>query len=74
LPSLSISDKYAIAAAVALLFLVLFDNAVVMLIVSAVGLFAGVLVIRQPETRRVAWVATAAFAISLAFAVATLIR
>lgn len=72
--SLTLSDKYALAAALALLLLVLFDNAVLMLAVSAIGLFAGIWVARRGEIRRVAWVAMVAFAVALAFAVVSLLR
>lgn len=72
--SLTLSDKYAIAASIALLILVLFDNAILMLVVSAGGLLAGILVLRQGAVRRVTWVAAAAFAIALAFALITLLR
>ncbi len=72
--SLTPSDKYAVAASIALLILVLFDNAILMLVVSVLGLLAGIWVVRQGEMRRVAWVAAAAFAIALAFALVTLLR
>lgn len=71
---LSRSEVYGIAAALALLFLILFDNAWVMLAVSAAGLLAGLWMARQGEVKRLVWVATAAFAVALAFAVFALLR
>jgi uncharacterized membrane protein YozB (DUF420 family) len=72
--SLTPSDKYAMAASIALLIMVLFDNAVLMLVVSVIGLLVGIWVMRQGETRRVAWVAAAAFMIALVFALVGLLR
>lgn len=70
----SLADKYAIAAAIGLLFLVLFDNAIVMLVVSIVGLGAGLWIARGGGTRRAALVAMVAFAAAAIFAVITLLR
>jgi hypothetical protein len=74
LSRLTLSDKYGIFAAVALLFLILIDNAIAMLVVSAIGLAVGAFVARQGETKRVAWVSAAAFAIALAFGIFSLLR
>lgn len=74
MPALSLSERYAILAALALLFLVLLDNAVVMAAVSTVGLTAGLLVMRRGNVRRVGIVATVAFAVALAFALVVLFR
>lgn len=68
MPPLTLSDKYGIATVVALALLILVNNAVIMLVVSAIGLAAGFYVARQDDAKRVAWIATAAYAISLAFA------
>lgn len=72
--NISRSDAYGIGAALALLFLVLFNNAWAMLIVSLVGLFAGFWVARQGDVKRVAWVATVAFGVTLAFALFAVLR
>lgn len=71
---ISRSEAYGIGAALALLFLVLFDNTWAMLIISAIGLLAGLWVARQGEVKRVVWVATVAFGVALAFALFTLLR
>ncbi len=72
--NLSRSDLFGLAAALALLLLIWLNNAWVMLGVSAVGLVAGLWLARQGEVKRVAWVATVAFAVALAFAVFMLLR
>lgn len=72
--SLDLSDKYAIGAALALLLMVLIDNAILMLVLSLIGLVAGAWVVQRPETRRVAWVAAVAFILALMFAVYALLR
>ncbi len=74
LRNMSSSDKYAIAAAIGMLFLVLFDNAVLMLVVSVLGLIGGVWVARGGEMRRAAIVALAAFAVAAVLAIFTLLR
>jgi hypothetical protein len=71
---LTLSDKYGIAAALGLLLLVLFDSAILMLVVSVVGILAGLWVLRGGETRRVAYVALLAFAVAAMFGVYGLIR
>ncbi len=63
------SEKYAIAAVLGLLLITLINSAMVMLAISAVGLLAGVWVLRQGEVRRVAFVALAGFAIAAVFAI-----
>lgn len=68
------SGLYGVASALALLFLILFDNAWVMLVISAVGLLVGFWLARQGEVKRVVWVATGAFAVALVFAVFMLLR
>ncbi len=72
--NLSLSEAYGIGAALALLFLVLFDNTWAMLIVSLIGLLAGLWTARQGDVKRVVWVATAAFGVTLMFAVFALLR
>ena len=74
MPTTSWSERYAIAAVLLLLVLVLADNARVMLIISIIGLAAGFWVARQGELRRVAMVAIAAFAMTLVIAAFTLLR
>lgn len=74
MPNVTASEKYAIAAAIGLLFLVLFEDARLMLAVSTVGLAAGLWLARRGEVRRVAVVALAACAIAAVFAVFTLLR
>lgn len=69
-----LAEAYGIGAALALLFLVLFDNAWAMLIVSLIGLLTGLWVARGGEVKRVVWVATAAFGVALAFALFALLR
>lgn len=68
------SNIYGIGAALALLFLILFDNAWAMLAVSVIGLLAGLWVARQGEVKRIVWVATAAFGVALVFALFILLR
>jgi hypothetical protein len=72
--NMGLSEKYGLAAALALLLVVLVDNAVVMLIVSVTGLAAGALVVRSGDARRVALVAAIAFAIVFGFAIYNLLR
>lgn len=70
----SLSDKYAIVAAIGLLLLVLFDNAILMLVVSVLGLLGGLWVARGGEMRRAAVVALVAFAVAAVLAIFTLLR
>ncbi|MGQ9491418.1 MAG: hypothetical protein ACUVR4_02175 [Anaerolineae bacterium] len=74
MPAASLAEKYAVGAALTLLFLVLLDNAVIMAAVSAVGLIGGLWVLRTGDFRRAAMVAVFAFALALAFAVVALLR
>ena len=74
MPNLSLSDKYAIGATLALLMLVIVNNPLIMLIVSVLGLVAGLLVARQGSMRRAAVVALVAFAVSLVFGLVALLR
>lgn len=74
MPNTSLSDKYAIAAAIGLLLMVLFENAVLMLVVSLAGLIAGLWIARAGSVRRVVIVAMVAFAVAAAFAVIMLLR
>ncbi len=68
------SEKYGIAAALGLLVMVMINNALLMLVLSVIGLVAGFWIIRLGEVRRVAFVAFAAFAIAAVFAVIGLVR
>jgi hypothetical protein len=81
---LSLSELYAAAAAVLLLLLALVNNAWLMLIVSSVGLVAGLIISRKPAAegqegmfgslRRAAVVGLVGFAVAIVFAVYILIR
>ncbi len=71
---LSLSEKYAIGAALALLVIVIVDNPWLTLVISVLGLVAGLLVARQGPMRRVAIVALVAFAVSLVLGLFTLLR
>jgi len=68
------SEKYGIAAALGLLVMVMLNNALLMLVLSVVGLVAGFWIMRQGEVRRVAFVAFAALALAAVFAVIGLVR
>lgn len=68
------SEKYGIAAALGLLLVVMLNNALLMLVISILGLVAGFWVVRRGEVRRVAFVAFMAFAITAVFAVIGLVR
>lgn len=72
--SLSLSEKYAILAALALLVVVWWNNPVAILAVSIAGLAAGAWVVSRGDARRVAVVALVAFAVSLVFAIIMLLR
>lgn len=74
LAKLSLSERYAIGAALALLLVILVDRALVMLLVSVVGLALGFWVVRRGEALRVAWIALVAFAITLVIAILALLR
>jgi hypothetical protein len=71
--NLTLSDKYGIGAALGLLVIVLINNPIVMLVISAIGIAAGFFVVSRGQVRRVALVAFAAFVIAGAFAVYTLV-
>ncbi len=72
--NLTVSEKYGLAAAVALIIMVAINSALVMLVLSILGLIAGFWVVRQGEVRRVAFVAFAGFAIAAVFAIMGLVR
>lgn len=70
----SLSEKYAIGAALALLVVVIVDNPLLTFVVSVLGLATGLLVARQGPMRRAAVVALVAFAVSLVLGLFTLLR
>ncbi len=70
----SVSEKYGIAAVLALMIMVAINNAILMLVLSVLGIVAGFWVFRQGEVRRVGFVAFAGFAIAAVFAVMALVR
>jgi hypothetical protein len=72
--NLTLSDKYGIGAALGLLVMVLIDNPIVMLVISAVGIIAGFFVVSRGAVRRVGFLAFAAFVITGAFAIYMLVR
>lgn len=72
--NLTLSDKYGIAAAVALLIMVAINSPVVMLAVSLLGIVVGFWVVRQGQVRRVALVAFVAFVMAAVFAVISFAR
>jgi uncharacterized membrane protein YozB (DUF420 family) len=71
--NLTPSEKYGIAAAVALIAMVLVNNAILMLVLSLAGIGAGIWVIRKGEVRRVAFVGFVAFIMAAVFAVIGLV-
>jgi hypothetical protein len=81
---LSLSEIYAAAAAILLLLLALVNNAWLMLVVSSVGLVAGLIISRRPAAegqegvfgslRRAAVFGLLGFAVAIAFAVIILLR
>ncbi len=71
--NLTLSDKYSIGAAIALMLVALVNNTVVMLVVSVLGILAGLWVLRQGEGRRAGYVALGGFAIAVVFAVIQLV-
>ena len=81
---LSLSEIYAAAAAILLLFLAFVNNAWLMLGVSTVGLIAGLIIARKPapegedgmlgSLRRAGVFGLVGFALALVFAVIILIR
>lgn len=72
--NITLSEKYGIAAAIGLMVMVMFNNALLMLVLSVAGLAAGFWIMRKGDVRRVAFVAFAAFALAAAFAVIGLVR
>lgn len=70
----SLSDKYALGTAVALLALILLDVPWVTLVVSVAGLIVGLWVARRGQVRMAAVAALAAFAVSLVFSIILLLR
>ncbi len=67
--NLALSEKYGIGAAIGLAVAAFINNALLMLVVSVIGILAGVWVLRQGEVRRVGYVAFGGFAIAAVFAV-----
>ncbi len=68
------SEKYALAAAIVLLFLVLLDNSLALLIVSAFGLAAGLLITWRSSLKRAGAVALVGFAVAAALAAFKLLK
>lgn len=68
------SEKYGIAVALGLILMTMLNNALLMLVLSVVGLIAGFWIMRQGEVRRVGFVAFAALALAAVFAVIGLVR
>jgi hypothetical protein len=81
---LSLSEIYAVAAAILLLLLAFLNNPWLMLVVSSVGLVVGVIIARKPapegqegmlgSLRRAGVFGLAGFAVALAFAIVIMIR
>jgi hypothetical protein len=71
--NLTLSEKYGMAAVVALMIMVAINSALLMLVLSVVGIIAGFWVLRRGEVRRVAFVAFGGFAIAAVFAVIGLV-
>lgn len=72
--NLTLSEKYGMAAAVALILMVAINSALLMLVLSVLGIIGGFWVLRQGEARRVAFVAFAGFAVAAVFAVLGLLH
>jgi hypothetical protein len=72
--NLSTSERYGIGAALGLLLMVLINNAIVMLVVSIVGLIAGFWVVRRGSVKPVAFISFIAFALAAVFAMIALVR
>ncbi|MBM4458972.1 MAG: hypothetical protein FJ011_14625 [Chloroflexi bacterium] len=68
------SERYTLTAAIALLLLVLLDNAELMLTVSALGLVCGLIIAWKSDLKRAGVVALAAFAVAGALALWRLLR
>lgn len=81
---LSLSELYAAAAAILLLLLALVNDAWLMLVVSIVGVVAGLIIARKPvpegqermlgSLRRAGVFGLVGFAVALAFAIVIIIR
>jgi hypothetical protein len=71
---LSGSEKYAIAAAILLLFVAMLNNAVVTLAVSVFGLVAGLLVARTTSLHRAGLVGLVGFGIAAVVGLAMLLQ
>ena len=74
MPLRSWSERYAITAAIGLLLLVALNDPVVMLVVSGLGLAAGLIVAWKSDLRRAGVIALAAFAVAGALGIMTLLR
>jgi hypothetical protein len=74
MPQVSLSEKYALASAVALLALALLNVPAITLGVALLGLAVGGVVARQTSLRRAGLVAIAGFAAAIAISLAMLIR
>ena len=72
--NLTVSQIYAIGAAALLIVVVLVNRPQVTVIISAVGLAAGVFVLRRGDVRRVAMIAMAGFVAAIVIAVFDLLR
>ena len=72
--NLTVSQIYAIGAAALLIVVVLVNRPQVTVVVSAVGLAAGVFVLRRGDVRRVAMIAMAGFVAAIVIAVFDLLR
>jgi hypothetical protein len=71
---LTLSDKYALAATLALIIMLVVNNPVVMLALSAIGIVAGVWVFRQGEVRRSGYLALVGLVVAAVVAVFSLVR
>lgn len=70
----SLSDKYALGAAAALVVQILLNVPWVTLVISIAGLAVGLWVARRGEVRMAAVAALAAFAVSLVLSIILLLR
>lgn len=71
---LSVSEKYAIGAAILLLLVAVVNDAIITLVVSAIGLVAGLLLARTASLQRSGLVAVVGFAVAAVLGVAMLLR
>lgn len=67
--NLTLSEKYAMGAVLGLLLVTLLNSALLMVLVSAIGILAGLWVMRKGEVRPVAFVALAGFVLAAVFGV-----